>query len=135
MDLAKRDRWVAALRSGKYVQTKSALHAVEADDFGNQPGYCCLGVLCDLAAQDGIVEERTVAKSGMRDQMFYDLVDTDERQTSGSPSSATMPTRGVRDWAGFTVDEQDRGIYELSRLNDEEDASFEEIADYIERNF
>lgn len=37
--------WIAALRSGKYKQTKAALR--------DSKGFCCLGVLCDLAAKDG----------------------------------------------------------------------------------
>ena len=44
--------WIKALRSGKYEQTDSmlrspAIHSEESDKF------CCLGVLCDLAAKDG----------------------------------------------------------------------------------
>jgi hypothetical protein len=38
-------RWVAALRSRKYKQTQGELH--------NSEGFCCLGVLCDLARKDG----------------------------------------------------------------------------------
>lgn len=38
-------RWVAALRSGDYEQTRRKL----AD---GQGGYCCLGVLCNLHAQE-----------------------------------------------------------------------------------
>jgi hypothetical protein len=37
--------WVAALRSGKYEQARGNLR--EGD------GFCCLGVLCDLASKDG----------------------------------------------------------------------------------
>lgn len=42
-------RWVAALRSGEYAQTREALHNAETG------GYCCLGVACDLfvRAHDG----------------------------------------------------------------------------------
>lgn len=39
-----KDRWVAALRSGKYLQGRSALLS------GNR--YCCLGILCNLHAQE-----------------------------------------------------------------------------------
>jgi len=44
--------WIKALRSGKYEQTNGrlktpAIHSEEYDSF------CCLGVLCDLAATDG----------------------------------------------------------------------------------
>lgn len=39
-------KWVAALRSGKYPQTKHFLN--------NGVGYCCLGVACELAIEDGV---------------------------------------------------------------------------------
>ena len=39
-------KWVLALRSGEYSQTKSKLE----DD----SGYCCLGVACDIFIPDGM---------------------------------------------------------------------------------
>lgn len=43
-------KWVAALRSGQYEQTDSALR--------NDDSYCCLGVLCDIYSQEtGVVWE------------------------------------------------------------------------------
>ena len=38
-------KWVAALRSGEYKQTKSVLT--------NGKGFCCLGVLCKVSQQEG----------------------------------------------------------------------------------
>ena len=35
-----KDKWVAALRSGRYKQTNHVLQS--------EGGFCCLGVLCDL---------------------------------------------------------------------------------------
>lgn len=35
-----RDKWVEALRSGKYVQGHSQLRT--------EVGFCCIGVLCDV---------------------------------------------------------------------------------------
>ena len=51
-------QWVAALRSGEYQQTTEALSQV--DDDGNW-GYCCLGVLCELANLDGAVGDIVIA--------------------------------------------------------------------------
>lgn len=45
MKKAIMEKWVKALRSGKYRQTKSGLHKKGG-------GYCCLGVLCDLYAKE-----------------------------------------------------------------------------------
>lgn len=41
MDRELRERWVAALRSGKYEQGAGCLRTKEDK-------FCCLGVLCDL---------------------------------------------------------------------------------------
>lgn len=43
-------RWLNALRSGRYVQTKSRLRRTDPDTFGRS--YCCLGVLCDIQLSD-----------------------------------------------------------------------------------
>lgn len=40
MDKDIRDKWVAALRSGKYAQTTEVLHCAGS--------FCCLGVLLDI---------------------------------------------------------------------------------------
>lgn len=48
MDSDIKRRWVEALRSGDYQQTTGVLK----DEYG----YCCLGVLCELARQDGVVD-------------------------------------------------------------------------------
>jgi hypothetical protein len=42
-----RTQWCAALRSGKYTQAKAGLR--------RDGGYCCLGVLCDLAVKAGVL--------------------------------------------------------------------------------
>jgi hypothetical protein len=39
-------QWLAALRSGGYQQGRRALNSAD--------GFCCLGVLCDLAVKAGV---------------------------------------------------------------------------------
>lgn len=46
MNKEAKKKWVAALRSGEYQQTRDVLRA------GNYRSYCCLGVLCDLHAKE-----------------------------------------------------------------------------------
>jgi len=41
-------KWVAALRSGKYEQGTGQLR--------NGDTYCCLGVLCDVALKEGVLD-------------------------------------------------------------------------------
>lgn len=51
------EKWINALESGEYKQTKGKLQ--------DQNGYCCLGVLCDLAIQEGVIP------SPISEQDFY----------------------------------------------------------------
>ena len=44
MNTEVKQKWIGALRSGKYEQGSEKLRSVT--------GYCCLGVLCDLYAQE-----------------------------------------------------------------------------------
>ncbi len=39
--------WIAALESGEYKQAQGRLRTNE--------GYCCLGVLCDVAKRQGVI--------------------------------------------------------------------------------
>lgn len=81
-------RWTDALRSGNYKQTKGRLR--------DRQGYCCLGVLCEIAVEDGVVgrfEDRFVAGR-------YDYGDPNnewEREPSVLPDT-------VAKWAGMPVD-------------------------------
>ena len=51
MDAGLKARWVEALRSGGYEQTHGALRLPINE--GDEVGYCCLGVLCNLIDPDG----------------------------------------------------------------------------------
>ena len=44
MNTEVKQKWINALRSGKYEQGSEKLRSVT--------GYCCLGVLCDIYAQE-----------------------------------------------------------------------------------
>ena len=96
-------KWVAALRSGKIQQTRKQL--------GNKNGgRCCLGVLCDLAVEDGVIQD------------YYKY-------------SGSLPRKVMR-WAGLS---DDMGEYKsktsrrsLAGDNDTYNRSFAQIADIIE---
>lgn len=71
MNAEVKAQWLDALRSGEYQQTKGRLRRdnpidpEDADD-GYNAGYCCLGVLCDLAVKAGVTqihEEKPYADS------------------------------------------------------------------------
>lgn len=46
MNASVKALWVAALRSGEYAQTRRRLRDTD--------GFCCWGVLCDLAVKAGV---------------------------------------------------------------------------------
>jgi hypothetical protein len=130
-----KEKWVAALRSGEYEQTTAALHRLapsgDPDSQRPQPGYCCLGVLCDLALKAGVITSRVQGALEV-----YDVED-----------DATLP-RSVAEWADFQLAVpnfdyayriggyfDDQGVsHALTELNDG-GMSFAEIADIIERQF
>jgi hypothetical protein len=116
-----RFQWTAALRSGDYPQGTCALY--------NGNGYCCLGVLCELARKAGVVELTRNEKTG---EWFYD-------------GHAQLPPQSVRDWAGLDetrevairrFDSDDDVSWPSSdalvSLNDDDLASFAQIADAID---
>lgn len=136
-DVAK--RWVEALRSGEYKQARRAL----ADELpSGDIGYCCLGVLCELAVADGVIPPKARAVYPTSRFSFNE--------------DAYMPPDAVDEWAGQGIRNQDRyrieipdeiadrlsevgidhgNIAFLPELNDDAELTFSEIADLIEKNF
>lgn len=104
-------KWLEALRSGKYKQGDSALHKGEQ--------FCCLGVLCDIAVQSGIVK----TDINHDDEVVYD-------------GRADYLPLSVQEWAGLPNENGDYDRY-ASSLADQNDegATFTEIADIIEKHF
>lgn len=100
--------WIKALRSGKFKQTQNWLR--------NSEGHCCLGVLCEVYAQQ-------TGEGRWNDRVFT------TKQTS---SSGTLP-KPVREWAEIDVSDPLLGrTLTASRLNDK-GKSFTFIADRIEK--
>lgn len=77
------DKWIKALKSGKYKQTKAVLH--------NKEGYCCLGVLCDLMPKHKWT--KIPYKNGFSAPNFHS-----SGNTTDSEGSTVLPTN-VRVWA------------------------------------
>ena len=98
-------RWIKALRSGKYAQTTKKLR--------DNQGFCCLGVLCDLASKDG----------------GNQWVDQGGRYVYGTRIGA-LPDN-IQNFI-FTDDYTLKSI-DLIDLNDEKQYTFAEIANVIEK--
>lgn len=119
MNREVKDKWVVALKSGEYKQGKYFLNGAT--------GYCCLGVLCDLAVKEGIGtwedHERVGAKS----------------YVSGESINTYALTPEVMEWAGLdsptplvTIKKSDKVAVPISIANDST-VSFTRIAKIIEK--
>jgi hypothetical protein len=94
-------RWIEALRSGEYEQGRGFLKL--------DGRYCCLGVLCDLAAKDGAFE------------------------WAGEPLHADTLPRPVAEWADAGSQQIDGVSFpDFAEANDYRGATFHEIADVLE---
>jgi hypothetical protein len=105
-------KWLEALRSGQYVQTTGALcHTGDSGD-----SFCCLGVLCNLRAE----ESKTLywEEAGVYPWMSLTFQGADG-----------LPPTSVFKWAGLERFDADT----LASMNDDRGYSFEEIADWIQR--
>lgn len=61
MDPKIKARWVRALRNPKrYTKTKFRLHRSKSGGRDAPAGYCCLGVLTDLAVKSGVEIHGTI---------------------------------------------------------------------------
>lgn len=109
MNQEAKQKWITALRSGKYMQGKSCLK----DTHNN---YCCLGVLVE------VFEEY----HGLRfdQQLNFSMT----AMAFGSFGSVAAPPELVINWIGITPKHQTL----LMHLNDKHGCSFAGIADLLE---
>ena len=110
-------KWVAALRSGKYKQTKNVLHRTNGQD-----KFCCLGVACDL-----------FIKSGGKLSAVRKKHDGSIPCISYAGKTGILPAT-VKKWLGLSGPEGEYGKYEdqsLTMLNDN-GKTFKYIAKLIE---
>ncbi|MEU7863451.1 hypothetical protein [Nonomuraea sp. NPDC049141] len=119
MNSEVKTEWLAALRSGEYKQAKGKLYDLKTD------GYCCLGVLCDLAEKRGLIKR---------------VVDESDGTVWFGPSFTVVEDETVRAWAGLADSnpslpdpDDDFFGYSAAGLNDE-GYTFAQIADLIEKH-
>lgn len=129
--------WVSALRSGQYPQCRGELRN------SSGLGYCCLGVLSQLAVDAGVQKEPYIGPmtgfSSLEYQTYW--------YPSENGSEFAALTEETRKWAGLLdadphvefIDPSDPGSTETTRdslagLNDDWELDFSQIADIIERD-
>lgn len=109
--------WVEALRSGRYNQVAVVL--------GNEKGFCCLGVACEVAIANGVDIPKGVSDLGC---YTYGK----EQVTGCLPSE-------VQDWLGLATSDGMLRLGSLTpcdslaTLNDEARWNFDQIANVIAR--
>lgn len=109
MNRALKEKWLKALRSGKYKQgTRLLRYGDDGDKF------CCLGVLCDIQGRRWRQNKKPFAG--------YSIVTEGEFDATG-----TKDTRLLQDVGGHFY------AVELMDMNDG-GKSFDQIADWIEEN-
>ena len=115
-----RDRWVTALRSGKY---KQVFHALRAATENEEEGHCCLGVLCDVydSTRWGEWEEVVSLPAPLQDEMGLDSLAHFDVASLPAELQAKVTNLG---WP----DSQHPSLAELNDAG----AGFELIADIIE---
>lgn len=108
-------KWLEALRSGKYKQTKEVLK--------DSTGYCCLGVLCDI-------HRKTIKKKGWTKNSCNNLEYYNE---AGTLPENVLKWAGIEDENGKFKYKNGKTVY-LTNLNDN-GKSFKQIANIIEKYF
>lgn len=129
-------KWADALESGKYKQTVGSLHRVEEGVHGEPAGYCCLGVLCDLAVEEGIIpaprrrgsinwygEDHDVSDIHLPYKVMY---------WAGLPGPTPMAKHTVPKWDEDNMEEVEEL---LTVMNDEAEMKFPQIAQVIRDNY
>lgn len=112
-----REEWTRRLRSGEYEQGQALLCRVHHD---GSKRYCCWGVLCDMAVEDGVITAELVDMT-----VIY-----------GPARSRHMPPFQVLAWAGVPYVGNGYAVPagsfdQLAELNDQ-GIPFSEIADRID---
>jgi len=118
MDPQIRARWVAALRSGEYEQGREVLRSGDT--------FCCLGVLCELAIQDGALAPPSRGENGNwlyggTDDYLPDAVQNWAGLTARNPY---VTVKGAREPLAILNDQ--------GGLDDDGPWTFAQIADLIE---
>lgn len=108
-------KWLDALRSGKYKQTKQMLR--------DKQGFCCLGVGCDVV--DPTCWLDPVSKSGEYAYRGYD--------GKYEAIVSSLPPRSVVEALGLSASVF--AVAAVAAMNDEKGKSFVEIADYLEEKY
>lgn len=148
-----KEKWVSALNSGAFPQTTGALKQVKPvitapNGAGNTEqvvGYCCLGVLCEVAVLNNVipagVQPHTTEKwvEATYDADTHELIDgghweqlpLDQQIPKGFwnfDNGSDMPGFTVLEWADLPIE-----VAKYLAHKNDNGATFGQIADFIQR--
>lgn len=109
--------WLDALESGQYPQTQNTMCLLDEHD--RPVGFCCLGVLCEVAQEHGVPLTIDSTVRLHRVQRRYD-----------GASGSMLPAR-VQEWAGIRSPWVSLGEHAAAYHNDEQRQDFAAIAALI----
>jgi hypothetical protein len=138
MNQEVKDKWLSALRSDKYKQTTGLLNH-------NDEGFCCLGVLCEIAVEDGVIEKVGNGSPDHIEPRPSEVIGYADQYPNGARYTQydILPNK-VKEWAGldsqnpyvtYSHDPDDPHAVDnwpISDLNDDFKLNFKKIADVIE---
>lgn len=130
MDIELVQRWVTALRSGKYKQARDQLHITDltnADGSVTESSYCCLGVLCDISKAGKWSRDTYIMPNGLYLDQDFEGVYMDMDQPAGVALAARVQPLPFN---------MAKNLHErLINYNDIKKYSFNRIAYELERHF
>ncbi len=115
--------WVRRLRSGDYLQGRSVLEKIRED---GRSEFCCLGVLCRIAVEEGLISSKVLKVSP-----FNAVPIVEYGVTETLEGNSKLPTVGVQEWSGVNY----LKCCKYAHMNDSEHKTFNEIANEVERDF
>jgi hypothetical protein len=122
------DKWVKALRSGKYTQGRGRLKTTTGR-------HCCLGVLCDITG------EGSWKKDPYSSRKIFVIGDVDSGDNIGAIDlpGAVQDLVGLKsDYGEFPdgreLEVKGKVVKSLAQANDK-GATFKDIAKFIEKNW
>lgn len=133
MNPVVKDKWIERLESDEIPQTFGALQRVEdlyegpnKDELDAPKGFCCLGVLCEIAVEEGIIPAPDLTPAGYREDFAVAY--------EGAVSYLPLV---VAEWAGIDTNGKyftnEGNKYWLAADNDS-GKTFPEIAQIIKEN-
>ena len=120
-------KWVEMLRSGEYKQGNGFLKRKISLE---EPTYCCLGVLSELAVKEGVIPE----PEEINESFFYGR----KIGTNGSRyylCEEVMKWSGVDSHGGYDPLPGNGGFTKFLTSDNDRGKNFNEIADIIENNY